>query len=389
MILKTGSWFPDTVHAFRTACLSAIAVAFASANLQAEEISLENVIIQTADTPRLRFEQTNASGKTPQIWDVQGNESELSIIDTTRGTVPYRISYPRAAKSIELFSNGSTLMGIGAGAFIDNQLAQKCLCVSIFHEVGFPVARFQVSDAPGAFLEIRNGISPNPHDHFVPTLRGQTATSTAALILEGLISRDGGAAPAIAFNVGLTGGGAVVNRPLVDFQNNGFSKAKIAANGDFTATSFNSVSSRTLKDKISVLDPRKAAEALRLLTPVQFVYKDDPAADKRVGFIAEDVPDIVANADGRSVPIMDVFALVTRVVKDQQQAGDHLQKTLDQQRKRLDAQSKSARQNQQIIGKQQAAIAAERAANDRQKKVIGELMTRLIALEAEVQDSNE
>jgi len=48
-------------------------------------------------------------------------------------------------------------------------------------------------------------------------------------------------------------------------------------------------------------DSAKASAALQQLTPVEYVYKDDPTAEGRVGFIAEDVPAIVANAD-RFVP---------------------------------------------------------------------------------------
>ena len=91
-----------------------------------------------------------------------------------------------------------------------------------------------------------------------------------------------------------------------------------------------------LKRDIVDLDSLKASSALKELTPVEYTYNDDPSGEKRVGFIAEDVPEIVANADRKSVPIMDVVALLTRVVKDQQQTIDEQRKTIDDQKKSME-----------------------------------------------------
>lgn len=114
-------------------------------------------------------------------------------------------------------------------------------------------------------------------------------------------------------------------------------KATIAANGDITATSFNPSSSREMKEDIVDLDAASASDALQMLNPVKYVYKDDESREPRVGFIAEDVPELVANADRKSDPIMDVVALLTRVVKDQQQTIDEQKKINDTLIKRLEA----------------------------------------------------
>lgn len=131
-------------------------------------------------------------------------------------------------------------------------------------------------------------------------------------------------------------GGALSVRPLVVYRNNSVAKVTIAANGNVTGTSFISSSSRDLKDKIADLPSDKAAAALRELNPVEFVYKDDETADPRIGFIAEDVPDLIAEPDRKSVPVMDVVALVTRVVKDQQQTIDEQKMSIAQQQKTID-----------------------------------------------------
>jgi hypothetical protein len=58
-------------------------------------------------------------------------------------------------------------------------------------------------------------------------------------------------------------------------------------------------------------------ETLTALQPVQFRYKTDPE-ENHVGFIAEDVPHLVASTDRKGMSAMDVVAVLTKVVQDQQ-----------------------------------------------------------------------
>jgi hypothetical protein len=76
-------------------------------------------------------------------------------------------------------------------------------------------------------------------------------------------------------------------------------------------------SSRTAKDNIAELSAADATETLKGLTPVTFNYKVDKD-EHHVGFIAEDVPDLVATKDRRSLSPMDIVAVLTKVVQDQQ-----------------------------------------------------------------------
>lgn len=76
-------------------------------------------------------------------------------------------------------------------------------------------------------------------------------------------------------------------------------------------------SSREYKQDIKSLTGDEAVETLTALQPVQFRYKTDPK-EKHVGFIAEDVPDLVASADRKGMSAMDVVAVLTKVVQDQQ-----------------------------------------------------------------------
>ena len=57
-------------------------------------------------------------------------------------------------------------------------------------------------------------------------------------------------------------------------------------------------------------------EALEDLNPVTFNYKVDKE-EKHVGFIAEEVPDLVATEDRKGLSPMDIVAVLTKVVQEQ------------------------------------------------------------------------
>ena len=75
-------------------------------------------------------------------------------------------------------------------------------------------------------------------------------------------------------------------------------------------------SSREFKKDIHPLRTDQAMEALARLDPVTFKYKVDDEA--HVGFIAEDVPELVATTDRKGLSAMDIVAVLTKVVQQQQ-----------------------------------------------------------------------
>jgi hypothetical protein len=88
-------------------------------------------------------------------------------------------------------------------------------------------------------------------------------------------------------------------------------------------------SSRDVKRDIHQLDGDAALDALKALQPVTFAYKENPA-ETNVGFIAEDVPDLVATADRKGLSSMDVVAVHTKVLQEQQRTIEDLQTRLQQ-----------------------------------------------------------
>jgi hypothetical protein len=87
-------------------------------------------------------------------------------------------------------------------------------------------------------------------------------------------------------------------------------------------------SSRSLKNDIIEISLNAAKNALAALNPVTFNYKLQPE-ETYAGFISEDVPEIVAMNDRKSLAAMDIIAVLTKVVQDQQQTIINLSKRLD------------------------------------------------------------
>ncbi|HCN09583.1 MAG TPA: hypothetical protein DIT01_16765, partial [Lentisphaeria bacterium] len=79
-----------------------------------------------------------------------------------------------------------------------------------------------------------------------------------------------------------------------------------------------SVSTRDAKKNIEPLSLDVALQTLADLDPVTFEYKDARTPDGHVGFIAEDVPEIVATPDRKGLVSMDIVGVLTAVVKEQQ-----------------------------------------------------------------------
>jgi hypothetical protein len=82
-----------------------------------------------------------------------------------------------------------------------------------------------------------------------------------------------------------------------------------------------------LKENIQSLSTNEAVEALESLDPVKYNYKADQE-DKYVGFIAEDAPELVASKDRKGMSSMDVVAVLTKVVQEQQKMVEDQQKVV-------------------------------------------------------------
>jgi hypothetical protein len=93
-------------------------------------------------------------------------------------------------------------------------------------------------------------------------------------------------------------------------------------------------SSRAYKENIQDLTLVEAKDALSELNPVKYNYKKDNE-EEYLGFIAEDVPELVASKDRKGISPMDVVAVLTKVVQEQQEAIMEHRKTLSELKERI------------------------------------------------------
>ena len=109
-------------------------------------------------------------------------------------------------------------------------------------------------------------------------------------------------------------------------------------------------SSREYKQDISNLPLESAQAALEQLNPVTFAYKNAPG-ELHVGFIAEDVPDLVATKDRNGLSPMDTIAVVTKVVQDQQ-------KTIKEQAQQIQTQNQEIQTLKLLLQKTVAGLSS-------------------------------
>ncbi|WP_415405723.1 tail fiber domain-containing protein [Sulfurovum sp. CS9] len=104
-------------------------------------------------------------------------------------------------------------------------------------------------------------------------------------------------------------------------------------------------SSRALKENIKDLSSQDALAAFHKLQPVTYNYKTDKQ-EQVVGFIAEDVPELVAIQSRDGLSAMDMVAVLTKVVQEQEKKMTYQDQKMITQEKvlaktRVEAKAKS------------------------------------------------
>ena len=94
-------------------------------------------------------------------------------------------------------------------------------------------------------------------------------------------------------------------------------------------------SSREYKENVEELSSDKALAAFNKLKPIVFNYRTDKT-ERHVGFIAEDVPALLASKDRKGLSSMDVVAVLTKVVQQQQKLIEAQRKTVAALTKRIE-----------------------------------------------------
>jgi len=246
--------------------------------------------IVEGNSPTVRLEQDGSDGFTPQTWDLAGNETNFFIRDVTNGSkLGFRIQPGTPESTLSLKSSGR----VGLGTW-----------------------------SPSYPLHVKTGSGTNAAIVLEHTSNAQAfmnATTTHANV------------------------GSITSHPVRFLTNN---TAHMTLNTDLSVTMGNgasltaagvwtNASSRELKENIKSLSSEDAVDALKKLEPVSYNYKLDKS-DKYVGFIAEDVPELVASKTRKGLSPMDVVAVLTKVVQEQQTTISKLEKKMAELEKKQD-----------------------------------------------------
>ena len=254
---------------------------------------------------RLRFEDTSTAGGFPaRDWQLTTNDSasggadRFSIDDLTAGTTPVTIR--GGAPNNSLYVDAAGNVGLGTATPAVKLLLYGTATSQILGSIGpdavsGPAFNFGYGGVTfgrsSGFLNVRPdslATAPNPSLRFLTTNQQRVIIDNEGYI--GLGSSINPAHPIEQQGTGarLTTGGAWVNG-----------------------------SSRAIKQDIHQLEAAEALAALISLEPMRFRYVNDPH-DEALGFVAEDVPDLVATPDRKTLSSMDFVALLTRVVQEQE-----------------------------------------------------------------------
>ncbi|MCU1347477.1 MAG: Chaperone of endosialidase, partial [Acidobacteria bacterium] len=285
--------------------------------------------ISTSNTPAIRQEQTSAGGFTAQTWDIGANEANWFVRDVTGGSrLPLRIRPGAPTSSVDISAAGNVGLSTATNSLYGRLQVSSTNpgMIGTFGVDFVPLAMYHNAARAALFYNAYNdttdriffGTNRAASSEFnVSTGLFEIKTSTAAgaagaaTTLSSRISIDSSG------NVGI--GTASPTAPIT--HSNG---ATLSAGGVWT-----NASSRALKQDICDLSSDDAKSALEELNPVTYAYKVAPA-EHHVGFIAEDVPDLVATQDRKGLSSMDVVAVLAKVVKDQQKTIDTLSQRLEQ-----------------------------------------------------------
>lgn len=302
----------------------------------------------TSNTPAFRLEQNNSGGFTAQTWDIAGNEANFFVRDVTGGSrLPFRIRPGAPTSSIDI--NATGLVGVGTASPNSNihvlgstdtftLIRVQNPTVAVNTQAGVAVQ----SDAAGADYKAHSsartlsrwGVTLGGWVEFLQT--GGNGLALGTLGASPLILGTNSANKLIISSTGNIGIGGVAS-PSNPLEHT--SGARLTAGGVWT-----DASSRTLKTNIHGLTAREAFNAVLQLNPVQFEYKAQPG-QHYVGFIAEDVPELVATSDRKSLSPMDIVAVLTKVVQEQQKTITDLQQRMTQLEKHKAKKVRLVRRN--------------------------------------------
>ncbi|MBC8117735.1 MAG: tail fiber domain-containing protein [Candidatus Saccharimonas sp.] len=287
--------------------------------------------------PAIRLEQTTGVAQYYE-WevDVQGRLALNAFNSATFNDTPFAIERSAPTNTLYLTTEGS--IGIGTSAPDSN--SQVDIRSSLLN--GLFMKR---EDSNSHYLRVENDTGV-----FRAGVEGTGNVQFGALTPNrGLNLLTGGTSKLIINAAGQISFGspppAITNRALVHQ-----SGAHLTSGGAWT-----NGSSRALKQDIEPITSEQARDTVRALQPVGYRYKSE-LDERYVGFIAEDVPELVATNDRKGLAPMDITAVLTKVVQDQDKQLGQQQQLIEQQQAALKELTRQMAELKQMVvdGRDQA-----------------------------------
>ena len=297
----TTAHHPATVETFFADFVSAAGGLCGGADCTSSESFALVTAKLKANNTRLKFEDTSTSPGFPSTdWQLSANDTfsgganKFFVEDLTAATVPFLIEGGTPTNALYVDSTGR--IGLGTSTPAKN--------LSISDSIS-PTIRMEQSASPFQAWDV----VANNNNFIVRDVNHES---------DPFIVRS--AAPYYSLVVDTTGRiGLGVSAPLYQIHH--------SSGARLDAGSWINASSREVKQDIHELNGDAAFDAFKNLQPVTFAYKAKPN-ETRVGFIAEDVPNLVATADRKGLSSMDIVAVLTKVVQQQQRTIEDLQTRL-------------------------------------------------------------
>ncbi len=269
------------------------------------------------NSPTFRFEQSISGGFSAQTWDLGGNEINFFIRNEGTNELPFRVFPNAPGDSLSVSDTGAVVFGgisakdyFGSNATVDIAGASgvnPILGIDAAADTQFSSLAFSVASTDKWQLSARADVDTGA-SATVDRFAFFNAASEEVLT----VHQSG------SLYIGDSSGGNNNTTHAIEVSNG----AHLTAGGVWT-----DASSRSLKNDIFDIGIGEALSALKELKPVTFSYKAEPD-ETYAGFIAEDVPELVATNDRKSLAPMDVVAVLTKVLQEQQKTINDLQQRL-------------------------------------------------------------
>ncbi len=288
----------------------------------------------------------------PGTWEVRGDSVQFSVRDALAPSTRFVIEPGVASNQLVLDSSGNVGIGTSnpqgqlhisgsSGGDVFSGMGPDLLAGPAFN-FGYAGSSFGLGSGFFNARPAAGTVAPNPALYFMTNNIERMVVDNV-----GQIGVDLDTTPLDGFDP---------QHPIHAEQ----SGARLTAAGVWT-----NASSRALKAGIEPLTLAEASAALGALEPVKFHYRVEPT-DSQVGFIAEDVPDLVATPDRTTLAPTDIVGVLTRVVQDQQRVLEELQPLVQNQQELLE-------ELQALVQEQQSRLEAygRRVAGDSLEHVAG------------------